>query len=111
VLGLSWPNIAFMSTPSIQDVSTLVVLSLLPSSRLSADFVKLTPHRYADTKTALTARFYKDDAVAGVLSSKHPFRGLGEPDDIAGVAVFLASDDAKWVQSTGIAVDGGFTAQ
>ena len=34
-------------------------------------------------------------------------RRLGEPVDIAKVALFLASDDAVFVSGTGVAVDGG----
>ena len=32
-----------------------------------------------------------------------------EPDDIAGVVLFLASDDARWVNGQAVAVDGGIT--
>jgi NAD(P)-dependent dehydrogenase (short-subunit alcohol dehydrogenase family) len=38
-----------------------------------------------------------------------PFGRLGAPDDIAGVALFLASDDAKFVHGAAIVVDGGKT--
>jgi NAD(P)-dependent dehydrogenase (short-subunit alcohol dehydrogenase family) len=37
-------------------------------------------------------------------------RRLGEPVDVAKVALFLASDDAVFVSGTGIAVDGGRVA-
>ena len=36
--------------------------------------------------------------------------GIGEPDDIARVAVFLASDDARYVNGETITVDGGWYA-
>ena len=42
----------------------------------------------------------------GYLTAAHPFKGLGEPEDIAKVAVFLASDDASWVSGVPLAVDG-----
>lgn len=45
------------------------------------------------------------------LAAMHPFRGLGQVDDFVGPAVFLASDDAKWVTGLAMAVDGGYTAQ
>lgn len=35
------------------------------------------------------------------------FGRLGEPDDVANVATFLASDDADWVTGQNIIIDGG----
>jgi 3-oxoacyl-[acyl-carrier protein] reductase len=37
------------------------------------------------------------------LAEAHPLRRLGTPDDVAGTAVFLASDQSAWI--TGIVVD------
>ena len=45
------------------------------------------------------------------LSAAHPFRGLGEPEDIAKAAVFLASDDASWITGVPLAIDGGYTVR
>jgi len=44
-----------------------------------------------------------EEAIAGRM----PLRRLGVPDDIAGVALFLASDLASWITGQTIAVDGG----
>ncbi|KAL2755689.1 hypothetical protein ACRALDRAFT_1076796 [Sodiomyces alcalophilus JCM 7366] len=41
------------------------------------------------------------------LSRDNPMRRLGEPEDIAGVAVFLCSPAGKYVNGVDIAVDGG----
>ena len=38
-----------------------------------------------------------------------PLRRIGEPDDIAGAAVFLASRAASWMTGQAIVVDGGVT--
>lgn len=40
----------------------------------------------------------------------NPLKRLGEPDDIAGGAVFLASKAGSWVNGTGIVMDGGTVA-
>jgi NAD(P)-dependent dehydrogenase (short-subunit alcohol dehydrogenase family) len=40
----------------------------------------------------------------------HPL-GLGSPDDIASAAVYLASDEARYITGSPKLVDGGATAQ
>jgi NAD(P)-dependent dehydrogenase (short-subunit alcohol dehydrogenase family) len=47
-------------------------------------------------------------AAAGSL---HPIGHMGEPDDIAWAAVWLASDEAKFVTGVEITIDGGYTAR
>jgi NAD(P)-dependent dehydrogenase (short-subunit alcohol dehydrogenase family) len=37
----------------------------------------------------------------------HPMGRLGTPDDVAGAAAFLASDDATWITGAALPVDGG----
>ncbi|KAB1188906.1 MULTISPECIES: SDR family oxidoreductase [Haloferax] len=44
------------------------------------------------------------------LEAMIPLGRRGEPDDVAGVAVFLASDLAKYVTGESIVVDGGWTS-
>ena len=35
---------------------------------------------------------------------------IGTPEDVAGLAVFVASDDAAWMTGVDILLDGGYTA-
>lgn len=53
------------------------------------------------------ARFAEADIE--VARRKHPF-GVGDPDDIAAIALFLASDDARMVTGTYVAADGGMSS-
>lgn len=41
------------------------------------------------------------------LESIHPVGRLGAPEDVAGVAAFLASEEASFITGTSITVDGG----
>jgi len=45
------------------------------------------------------------------LDQKHPIGHVGEPDDIAYGALYLASDESKFVTGSELVIDGGYTAQ
>ena len=50
-----------------------------------------------------------DDALAA-SAARYPLKRLGEVDDVANLAVFLASDESKWMTGAVLPVDGGYTA-
>jgi NAD(P)-dependent dehydrogenase (short-subunit alcohol dehydrogenase family) len=62
------------------------------------------------SETNMTTNFFGHEETRAQLQSMHPFRGLGRAEDLAKVAVFLASEDAQWVHGVTIPVDGGFGA-
>ena len=41
----------------------------------------------------------------------HPIGRIGEPEDIAWAAVYLACDESSWVTGSSLFVDGGYTCQ
>ena len=41
------------------------------------------------------------------LANKVPLKRMGTPEDIAAAYVFLASDDANYINGTVLSVDGG----
>lgn len=49
----------------------------------------------------------KPQEVIDRLASLSAFNRIGEPEDIAKVVVFLAGDDAKWINAQNIGVNGG----
>ncbi|KAI0466970.1 NAD(P)-binding protein [Xylaria cf. heliscus] len=62
------------------------------------------------TQTAIFKNTVENMSSYEEIKAKHPM-GLGVPDDIVGAAVFLASDEARWISGTSLSVDGGYTAQ
>ncbi|MFB8831832.1 SDR family NAD(P)-dependent oxidoreductase [Azotobacter sp. CWF10] len=44
-----------------------------------------------------------------MIRTIYPLGRIGEPDDVSGAAVFLASDQARWITGAILAVDGGLT--
>jgi NAD(P)-dependent dehydrogenase (short-subunit alcohol dehydrogenase family) len=60
--------------------------------------------------TPLTDRGHTN-SVEGVLESAQPWPEAGKPEDIADAAVFLASDEARFMTGESIVIDGGLTAR
>jgi glucose 1-dehydrogenase len=57
--------------------------------------------------TPINAQLTRDPALLAPLLANIPLNRLGAPDDVAGAAAFLASDDAAYVTGTTMVVDGG----
>jgi NAD(P)-dependent dehydrogenase (short-subunit alcohol dehydrogenase family) len=55
-------------------------------------------------------RLKQDPEVFEKLTKWYPLRRVGEPEDVANAALFLASDEASWITGTTLTVDGGLMA-
>jgi NAD(P)-dependent dehydrogenase (short-subunit alcohol dehydrogenase family) len=62
-------------------------------------------------ETNMTAQFRETEEWRSFLVGRHPLGRLGQPEEIASVAAFLASEDASFVNGVVLPVDGGYTAQ
>lgn len=61
--------------------------------------------------TAMAGRTKGDPALLEQVAFWQPLGPLGAPQDVAGAAVFLASDEARFITGAVLPVDGGWTAQ
>ena len=48
-----------------------------------------------------------EEAARKSMDRAQPYPRAGRPEDIAAMALFLASDDAEWITGTAMVVDGG----
>ncbi|KAI0450497.1 NAD(P)-binding protein [Xylaria acuta] len=62
------------------------------------------------TQTANIRNTIENMSSYDEIKAMHPM-GLGVPEDIVGAAVFLVSDEARWITGTSLSVDGGYAAQ
>ncbi len=62
---------------------------------------------FVDTKFA--AAVLKNDALLDEVLKMTPMKRYGQPDEIAGCALYLASDSASYLTGQAIVIDGGMT--
>jgi len=63
-----------------------------------------------DLTAAVISRSPDPQAVRRERTAAHPVGRLGRPEDVAGLAVYLACDDSSWVTGAALPVDGGYLA-
>lgn len=61
-------------------------------------------------RTAMTEPFYQDAGWQASMLDKIPMRKFGDPVDLSGAIVFLASGASRYVTGQCIAIDGGYLA-
>lgn len=62
------------------------------------------------TDTPMAQFLLSDDAKREAGAKRHPLNRVGTPQDIAGMAAYLLSDQAAWITGQVIGVDGGMGA-
>ena len=58
-------------------------------------------------KTYFAEALWKDPKIEKAMTERLPLRRFGDPDDIAGAAVFLASPAGRWMTGQAMIIDGG----
>jgi NAD(P)-dependent dehydrogenase (short-subunit alcohol dehydrogenase family) len=60
--------------------------------------------------TPINAAYFSDPAARAFADKLHAIGRIGQPEEIAAIAVFLVSGDASFVTGASIVADGGFSA-
>ncbi|KQT46578.1 oxidoreductase [Methylobacterium sp. Leaf456] len=94
---------AYTATKGALDAITGVLANELAPRRIRVNGVS---PGFVVTEGTHTAGVVGSEMEAGLVAQT-PLGRAGQPDDIAGVVAFLASDDARWVTGEDIAASGG----
>ncbi|MEM7540011.1 MAG: SDR family oxidoreductase [Pseudomonadota bacterium] len=91
--------------------AAVINLTRSASVQLAPDRIRVNCINPGFIVTGLTTKKNQSEAEAGAeLDRMQPFPDHGTGDDIASTALFLASDDSKFVSGESIVVDGALTA-
>ncbi len=89
-----------MAKGAVEGLTLALAAELAPKVRVNCIAPSLT-------KTPLAKALTGNEQMASAIAQMHPLPRLGEPEDVARLAAFLATDDASWITGQIIGVDGG----
>ena len=103
-LGGDWGMAAYnASKGAVTNLTRAMALDL------GKDGVRVNAVNPSFTETGMT-KGMKDEAILAKFMERIPMKRVAQPDDIAKVILFLASDDAGFVTGVNLPVDGGLSA-
>lgn len=114
--GSMWAERAVAATPSsaysaanagVHAMVRNLAVELAPSN------IRINAVAPAVVETPVYSTFLTPEEVKTVLptfNEFHPLGRNGQPDDVVGAILFLASEDASWITGTILPVDGGVMA-
>jgi NAD(P)-dependent dehydrogenase (short-subunit alcohol dehydrogenase family) len=77
---------------------------------LAAHRIRVNAVAPGPTLTGLTRAGYADPERRRATIAQIPLGRLGDPQDLVGAILFLASDDSVWATGSTVTVDGGYNA-
>lgn len=89
--------------------SAVVGMTRCMANRLAGFGINVNAIAPGIIRTDLTESCFSNETVYQNQIGKYPAGRLGEPEEIAGAALFLASDMSSFVNGHTLIVDGGFT--
>jgi NAD(P)-dependent dehydrogenase (short-subunit alcohol dehydrogenase family) len=87
----------------------LIQLTKVLASELAHNNIRVNSIEVGMVKTKMTQGVWSNPQATRIFEEGIPMHRFAEPDEIADVAVFLASDAASYVTGASICVDGGAT--
>jgi NAD(P)-dependent dehydrogenase (short-subunit alcohol dehydrogenase family) len=85
----------------------VVMLTQVAAMELGPRGIRVNAVAPGLVRTNATAAFWQLPGVVGEFAENAPLGRFAQPDEVASVALFLASDDSSFVSASTYAVDGG----
>jgi len=104
-LGGDWGMFAYNATKgAVSNLTRALALDL------GKDGVRVNAVAPSATRTDMASGLLQNEELRAKFVERIPMGRVGDPEDVADVIAFLASDDARFVNGVVLPVDGGLSA-
>lgn len=100
--GFPYHTQVAISKGALTSLSRTLAAELSPHVRVNTIAPSLT-------NTPLAHKFLNTEEKIHSNAKKHPLQAIGQPEDIANLAVFLLSEQSSWITAQTLHVDGGIS--
>ncbi len=100
-------NIGFSMHASIGAAKAAINGLAISLAAELAPYVRVNAIAPSLTDTPLASRVLANDNVKESIGKMHPLKRLGTPEDLAGLAKYLLSEEASWITGQVFGLDGG----
>lgn len=89
--------------------AALIMLTKVLASEVGSDNIQVNAIAPGFVKTKFSAALWQNPAIAQALIAQTPAGRMAEPDEITGIALYLASAASDFTTGAVFTIDGGYT--
>ena len=90
--------------------AALIAMTETLAAELGADGIRVNAIAPGLIDTRFSSALLGNDAIRSRIEERTALKRIGRPEEVAGAAVFLASDESAYVTGTVVVVDGGLSS-
>jgi NAD(P)-dependent dehydrogenase (short-subunit alcohol dehydrogenase family) len=87
--------------------AAVIMLTQVLASELGPDNIQVNAIAPGVVRTKFSQALWQNEAILGQVTAGTPLGRIGEPPDVVGAALYLASRASDWVTGTVMVIDGG----
>jgi dehydrogenase/reductase SDR family member 4 len=89
--------------------ASLISLTKVLAKEWGDDLIRVNVICPGLIKTKFSEALWSNEKIVGMMMKMQPLKWVADPEDLGGIALFLASDASRYVTGAVYTVDGGFT--